>query len=153
MNWTAFAILALFNPFLREVWWSIKPLGRRHHNCTGLVCFNSGGDFHSDYLQTITFLPTGLSCSWCTHWCEKKGWISRKRYYSIQCSQVQIWYFHIHKSRSSLIWKICVFFCENSYFHNGRLQSRFSFILISVAHNIKGFHVQICHRGFPGGEI
>ena len=31
--------------------------------------------------------------------------------------------------------------------------SVFSFNLISVVHNIKGFHVQICHRGTPRGEI
>ena len=35
----------------------------------------------------------------------------------------------------------------------GRLQSRFSFNLISVTRDIKGFHVQICHRGTPGGDI
>ena len=40
----------------------------------------------------------------------------------------------------------------------GRLQSRFSFNLISVTRDIKcsmtwNFHVQICHRGTPGGDI
>ena len=49
-------------------------------------------------------------------------------------------------------WNIC-FFCKNSYFHTGRLQSRVSFNLISVTHNIKGFHVQICQRGSPGAKF
>ena len=28
-----------------------------------------------------------------------------------------------------------------------------SFNLIPISHNIKGFYVQICRRGSPGGEI
>ena len=53
-----------------------------------------------------------------------------------------------HKSKY-----LCFFLGKKSYFDNGRLQSRFSFNLISVTHYIEGFHVQICHRGSPGGKI
>ena len=45
------------------------------------------------------------------------------------------------------------FFRKNKYFDDGRLQGQFSFNVISVTHDIKGFHVQICHRGFPEGAI
>ena len=45
-------------------------------------------------------------------------------------------------SGSLLMWNIRVFFWKKSYFDNGRLQSQLSFNLISVTHNIKGFHVR-----------
>ena len=43
-----------------------------------------------------------------------------------------------------------VFFSEKI---NNSTTGRFPFNLISITHDIKGFHVQICHRGSPGGEI
>ena len=48
---------------------------------------------------------------------------------------------------------------KSAHLHRGREQGEreasesASFNLIPITHNIKGFYVQICRRGSPGGEI